>query len=81
VAVTCDGNTVRLFQNGKVTSTDEYEGGKLRDEKNPMIIGGNEDGPEDIARGGLFAGRIARLRIYDRALKGSEIESLARYDR
>ncbi len=81
VAVTCDGNTLRLFRDGKVTATDEYEGGKLRDEKNPMIIGGNEDGPEDIARGGLFFGKIARLRIYDRALKGSEIESLAKYDR
>ena len=80
IALTYDGSTIRLYQDGEEVKANPQGGGKLTDETNPLIIGGNENSGGDTAQNN-FAGKIARVRIYNRALSGEELEKLRDGDR
>ena len=80
IALTYDGSVLRLYQDGKEVKANPTVSGKLGDEMNPVIIGGSENTAGDAAQEN-FAGRIARVRIYDRALSASELSKLMDGDR
>ena len=80
VAVTYDGSVLNLYQNGKRTRSNPMARGSLGKETNPVILGGNENTAGDAAQDS-FAGRIARVRIYRRALSAAEVADLAENDR
>ena len=68
LAVTYDGATMRLFVNGtQVTSRPRP--GRSQRPPNPLWIGGNSP------YGEFFAGRIDDVRIYNRSLSATEIQS------
>lgn len=74
LALTFDGTTGRLYMDGKEVYSEGVTG-TFPDDKNPVIIGGNEDSDEDDAQE-CFPGRIARVRIFNRALSGAEVSAL-----
>lgn len=64
VAVTYDGNTLRLYVDGRLARESRYD-------KSPAA------NPFPLSIGDGFVGEIARVELYDRALDPSEISSLA----
>jgi RHS repeat-associated protein len=67
LAVTNDGQYIRLYVNGKLVDTgtsEEVEAGE-----GPLTIGGDEP----FASGGYFDGKIDQVRIYNRALSAQEL--------
>ena len=68
MAGTYDGASLRLYLNGTQVGT-QSRTGSLEVNGNPVRIGGNTYGTE------FFPGRIDELRIYNRALSPSEIQS------
>ena len=81
VAVTYGTSGLKLYRDGKQTQHNPGARGRMKSEKNPMILGGNQDGVDDVARAGIFSGKIARVRIYNRELSAAEIDELAKTDR
>ena len=68
LALTYDGATIRLFVNGNLVSS-APQTGALENNNNALRIGGNSPYTE------FFLGRIDDVRIYNRALAASEIQS------
>ena len=68
LAVTYDGTTLRLYRNG-VLGGSRAVGGPIPASSGPLRIGGNSVWSE------WFAGQIDELRIYDRALSATEIQT------
>jgi hypothetical protein len=64
VAVTYDGNLLRLYVDGKLAHETRYN-------KKPAA------NPFPLSIGDGFVGEIARLKLFDRALDPSEVSSLA----
>jgi hypothetical protein len=64
VAVTYDGNILRLYVDGKLARETRYH-------KKPAA------NPFPLSVGDGFVGKIARLKLFDRALEPSEVSSLA----
>jgi hypothetical protein len=75
LAMTYDGKAMRLYKDGKQIAIRPVTG-ILGDDRNPVTIGANENSETDRAQDN-FAGRIARVRIFSRALKASEIARMA----
>ena len=71
---------IRLYQDGKGIKTNPTARGKILGENNPLVIGGNENTASDVATDN-YSGRIARVRIYRRALSAVEVALLFRNDR
>jgi hypothetical protein len=69
LAMTYDGAAIRLYVNGKLVDTNSAPG--PQGSEGNLIIGGEET--EDF-----FKGRIDEVRIYDRALNGSEAADITR---
>jgi hypothetical protein len=68
VAATFDGTTERLYVNGSLVAS-APAAGSMPSSGNPLRIGGN------AVRGQWFRGLIDDVRIYSRALSGSEIRT------
>jgi hypothetical protein len=68
LAATYNGATVRLYVNG-VQVASRTQSGTIASSTNPLQIGG------DSIYGQYFAGRIDEVRIYNRALSVTEIQS------
>jgi Concanavalin A-like lectin/glucanases superfamily/PQQ enzyme repeat len=68
LAATYDGATIRLYVNG-VQVASRAQTGAIATSMNPLQIGG------DSIYGQYFAGRIDEVRIYNRALSVTEIQS------
>ena len=68
VALTYDGATVRLFVNGTQVAT-RAQTGAMQTTSNPLWIGGNQP------YGEFFNGLIDEVRVYNRALTQSEVQS------
>lgn len=64
VAVTNDGRTARIYLDGVPADEHTFTGGRAAD-RSPLVVAAS--GP------GVFAGRMAHLRIYDDALSAVEI--------
>jgi hypothetical protein len=64
VAVTYDGDVLRLYVDGKLARETHYD-------KKPAA------NPFPLSIGDGFVGKIARLKLFDRALDQSEISALA----
>jgi len=67
IAGTYDGTTLRVYVNG-VLATSQAQTGTISASTGPLMIGGNNEGE-------YWAGRIDEVRIYNRALSQSEIQS------
>jgi Concanavalin A-like lectin/glucanases superfamily len=68
LAVTYDGRSYRLFVNGVVVSS-APAGGRIRQTKDPLWIGGNRP------YGEYFRGTIDEVRIYRRAVTPAEVRA------
>jgi Concanavalin A-like lectin/glucanases superfamily len=68
LATTFDGSNLRLYVNGALVATRAASGAILTS-TNPLRIGGSS------ALGRWFRGRIDEVRVYNRALSASEIQS------
>ena len=68
LAVTYDGATIRLYVNGTQVST-RAKTGSFTASSNPLQIGGN------LVYGQFFTGLIDEVRVYNRALSATEIQS------
>ena len=68
VALTYDGTTLRLFVNGTQVAT-QAATGAIQTTTNPLWIGGNSP------YGEYFAGLIDEVRVYNRALTATEIQT------
>jgi hypothetical protein len=68
LASTFDGSTLRLYVNGGLVSSTAVSG-SLAASTGVLRIGGNGVWPE------WFAGLIDEVRVYNRALSGTEIQS------
>jgi hypothetical protein len=73
VAVTWDGKTARLYQEGKPVGSVAY-GGPLPASDNPVILGNNAN---STGIDQPLGGRLDEVRFYARALSASEIAALA----
>ena len=80
IAVSYDTSGFKLYRDGEVIQQNSGYWGALRDGRNPVTLGGNENTPNDKA-GSIFSGRIARVRIYNRGLSEAEVRELAKIDR
>jgi hypothetical protein len=68
LAATYDGAALRLYVNGALVRTTAYAG-SIATSASPLRIGGNSVWPE------WFKGLIDDVRVYGRALTGSEIQN------
>lgn len=68
VAVTYNGSVLRLYVNGTQVAS-RNQTGSISTSSNPLRIGGN------LSWGEYFAGLIDEVRVYNRALSQSEIQS------
>jgi hypothetical protein len=68
VAVTYDGSTLRLYQNATEVSASEVRG-RIQPSRGPLRIGGK------IPGGGWFKGILDEVRVYNRALSQSEVQT------
>jgi Tol biopolymer transport system component len=67
LALVCDGEHLRLFENGELADTGAACSAQASD--GPLMIGGND------VFGEHFEGLIDEVRVYDRALEAEEIAS------
>jgi glucose/arabinose dehydrogenase/PKD repeat protein len=68
LAVTYDGNLIRLYVNGTLLAT-KAQTGSLATSSQPLRFGGDSLWPE------WFKGRLDELRVYDRPLAAPEIQA------
>ena len=68
VASTYDGSSLKIYVNGVLSSTKTVSG-SVQNNNNPLRIGGN------YPYGQFFEGRIDDVRVYNRALSATEIQS------
>jgi fibronectin type 3 domain-containing protein len=68
VALTYDGATLRLYVNGAQVAT-RAAGGTVQSGSNPLWIGGNQP------YGEFFQGLIDEVRVYNRALSPTEVQT------
>jgi hypothetical protein len=68
LATTYDGTTLKIYVNGAMVSTKSVSG-VIQTNSNPLRIGGN------VPYGQYFQGMIDEVRVYNRALPQSEIQS------
>lgn len=68
VALTYDGAKLRLYVNGNQAASAPVSG-SIETNSNPLRIGGN------VPAGEYFQGRIAEVRVYNRALSQADIQS------
>jgi len=70
IAVTCDGTTITVYYNGQPDGTGSFDNEKIHISGGRLEIG--------MYSGGwvYFDGSIDEVRIYNRALSGSEVEAL-----
>ncbi len=79
MALSHDGATLRLHQDGKMVASVPYAQ-PLMSDGTPICIGCNQNGPGDSANDETLAGRVDEVLLYDRALTAAEIAQLARGD-
>lgn len=72
VAVTYNGSSVTLYQNGQAVGSQNRTGNLTGNDTTPVWIGNNPPTPNRS-----FAGVIDDLRIYTRTLSSTELQSLA----
>ena len=75
VAVSCDGDTMHVYMNGKETGSGAYRGGIFSDQ-HPLLIG-KSDRKGTSYQTSFFEGTIDEVRVYQRALSEAEILDLA----
>jgi hypothetical protein len=73
LAGTYDGQAVRLYVDGELQGTMERTGPINPVENGPLILGSYQQGHT-----AFFRGLVDEIRLYNRALTGSEIQGLAR---
>jgi hypothetical protein len=76
VALSYDGTTLRLYQDGKPVGSLAYDG-PLMSDSTPVCFGCNQNGPGDTANDETLAGRLDEVLLYNRALTPAEISGLA----
>jgi hypothetical protein len=79
LAATYDGDTIKVYFNGKLDSTRKYTGGIFPGKDN-MAIGANVGGLSRNSPIALFDGLIDEVTIYRRALSAEEIEIIYHSD-
>lgn len=79
LAGTYDGAMMRLFVDGEEIGAAPLTG-NLRVDDNPIMIGGEENGPTPQDVDGEFHGLIDEVRIYSRSLSASEIREIFQLD-
>jgi hypothetical protein len=67
LATTYDGQTIRLYKNGTLVSSTNYQGSIVTSDQ-PLVIGGNS-----VWWNEYFRGVIDEVRVYSRPLSGEEI--------
>lgn len=75
VAGTYDGSNVKVYLNGVLQWTYSYTS-TINTNTLPIFIGGGDTNNDGIADAQMFNGIIDELRVYNRALSESEIQSL-----
>ena len=75
VAVSFDGTTVRLYQDGKQVASAPHSQPQMPD-ATPLCLGCNENGPDDD-NDETLGGRLDEVTVYNRALTARELERLA----
>jgi hypothetical protein len=68
IATTYDGTALRLYVNGKLAGQRSLTG-SMTTSSRPLKIGGN------AVWGEFFKGQIDSVKVYDRALSGTELET------
>ncbi|MDJ0676803.1 MAG: LamG domain-containing protein [Calothrix sp. MO_167.B42] len=79
MAGTYDGRIMRLYIDG-VEIDNHNLSGNIRVDDNPVTIGGEENGPTPEVVDGEFEGLIDEVRIYNRVLSATEINSIFELD-
>lgn len=77
LAGTFDNQTFRLYVNGEETASGKKEGSFQFSDTNPLIIGSNTNDGGKVFHD-YFYGKIDELKIFNRALTGSEIKKLSK---
>ncbi|RKT47467.1 glucose/sorbosone dehydrogenase [Thiocapsa rosea] len=78
LAGTYNGSTMRLYVDGVEIGSVPMTG-TIRVDDNPITIGAEENGSVLYDVVGTFAGLIDEVRVYDRALSASQVDTLFRY--
>ena len=76
VALSYDGTTLRLYQDGRAVGSLPYAL-PLMPDSTPICFGCNQNGPGDSANDETLAGRLDEVLLYNRALTTAEISGLA----
>ncbi len=79
IALAYNGTTLCLYRDGKEAGSRAASGAFQKD-SNPITIGGDENGSGDDVTN-CFAGRIAGVRVYRRALSAAGVAALAARER
>jgi Concanavalin A-like lectin/glucanases superfamily len=79
VALSHDGATLRLYQDGNMVASVPYAQ-PLMSDGTPLCLGCNQNGPGDSANDETLAGRLDEVLLYNRALSAAEIAQLGRGD-
>jgi hypothetical protein len=69
LSATYDGSTIRLYRNGALVSSLSYAG-SIQTSTGPLDIGANMVWTDEV-----FNGRIDEVRVYNRALTASQIQT------
>ena len=74
VALSYDGTTLRLYQDGRPVGSLPYAR-PLMSDSTPVCFGCNQNGPGDSANDETLAGRLDEVLLYNRALTPAEISA------
>ena len=78
VALSFDGTTVRLYQDGRQVANAPHSQAQTAD-TTPLCLGCNENGPDDD-NDETLGGRVDEVMLYSRALSAAEVARLAAGD-
>jgi beta-fructofuranosidase len=73
-----DGDTVELICDGKVMASKPWQGGKLTQNHEPLLIGAETDAGKVVRQ---FTGEMEEAAIWSRALSDEELAKLVRKDK